>query len=60
MQIWTGPITRVSFRFMAKYIDQMSRRAFLVASGASVGVSAMHLSVAEALALRKREGLRVA
>ena len=45
---------------MAKYLDQMSRRAFLEASGAFAGVSAMHIHVAEALALREQEGMRVA
>ena len=45
---------------MAKYLDQIDRRAFLAASGAFAGVSAMHLNVAEALALREQEGMRVA
>ena len=40
--------------------DQLSRRKFLAMSGASLGAAALPLNPARALAVREREGMRVA
>lgn len=45
---------------MIKSPNQLSRRKFLAMSGASLGAAALPLNPAQALALREREGMRVA
>ncbi len=43
-----------------KILNPLTRRKFLVMGGTSLGVTAFHMSPAQALALRERDGLRVA
>lgn len=45
---------------MRKSLGQLSRRKFLAVSGASLSATAIQLSPARALAVREREGMRVA
>ena len=45
---------------MIKSLDPLSRRSFLIISGASLSASTLQLNPAEALAVREQEGMRVA
>ncbi len=45
---------------MIKSFNQLSRRKFLIVGGASLGATALQMSPAQALAVRERDGMRVA